>query len=324
VYLNICPTTKIAQEFPGLHPPCNAWGDDVYSSKGFEHAGLDVRALANSALVEYCNNANNWEIVMGLVDSNSGPTSLANDSWSAPGSWIDADMLTVGCNDNMIPGTPCDHGTPLTVVEEYTQMSLWCIFASNLMLGSDLRNISNTTLAIIGNVEALAVNRDALGAHGQLVHDSAPPTAMMAPPAAQLTCAAGALDAGEFLKVANMTVADAAKYCESTKACGGFTTKTSTCDPAVNSSAIHLVYFKTNLGGSNADPVWRKWEKPHYVPPPPPARLQVFAKPMSDGARAVALSKKDAELVQKLGRLQPFLDVFLQECMGQLASFGPT
>ena len=31
--------------------------------------------------------------------------------------------------------------------------SLWCIFASNLMLGSDLRNISNTTLAIISNEE---------------------------------------------------------------------------------------------------------------------------------------------------------------------------
>ena len=34
----------------------------------------------------------------------------------------------------------------------YSQMSLWCLFASNLMLGSDLRNISNTTLAIIGTL----------------------------------------------------------------------------------------------------------------------------------------------------------------------------
>lgn len=30
VYLNICPTTKIKETFPGLKPPCNAWGDDVY------------------------------------------------------------------------------------------------------------------------------------------------------------------------------------------------------------------------------------------------------------------------------------------------------
>jgi hypothetical protein len=27
---------------------------------------------------------------------------------------------------------------------------------------------------------------------------------------------------------------------------------------------------------------------------------------------------------QKLGQLQPFIAVFPQECMGQLASFGPT
>ena len=87
--------------------------DCRYSSLAFQNAGLDVKGLANSALVEYCNNANNWGIVMGLVDAQK---MLANDSWSAPGSWIDADMLTVGCNDNMIRDTPCDHGTPLTVV----------------------------------------------------------------------------------------------------------------------------------------------------------------------------------------------------------------
>ena len=32
-------------------------------------------------------------------------------------------------------------------------------------------------------------------------------------------------------------------------------------------------------------------------------------------------SEKDAKLAQKLGRLQPFLAVFPQECMGQLGSF---
>jgi hypothetical protein len=32
----------------------------------------------------------------------------------------------------------------------------------------------------------------------------------------------------------------------------------------------------------------------------------------------------DAELAQKLGQLQPFVAVLLQECMDQLASSGPT
>jgi hypothetical protein len=35
-------------------------------------------------------------------------------------------------------------------------------------------------------------------------------------------------------------------------------------------------------------------------------------------------SEKDAKLAQKLGQLQPFIAVLPLECMGQLASFGPT
>ena len=41
-------------------------------------------------------------------------------------------------------------------------------------------------------------------------------------------------------------------------------------------------------------------------------------------ARQRGQSEKDAKLAQKLGQLQPFIVVFPQECMGQLASFGPT
>jgi hypothetical protein len=35
-------------------------------------------------------------------------------------------------------------------------------------------------------------------------------------------------------------------------------------------------------------------------------------------------SEKDTKLAQKLGQLQPFMAVFLHECVGQLASSGPT
>jgi hypothetical protein len=34
-------------------------------------------------------------------------------------------------------------------------------------------------------------------------------------------------------------------------------------------------------------------------------------------------SEKDAKLAQKLGQLQPPIAVLPEECMGQLASFGP-
>ena len=166
MYLNICPTVKVA---PGTALPCRTW-DNVYTPGGFAQAGYDVRGLANSYLVEFCNNDNNYDTLLSIVDAQHA---LANDSWSAPGSWIDADMLTVGCSDNPIPGTPCTSGVALTLDEQASQMSLWCMFASNLMLGSDLRVVSNATLSIIANAEALAVNRDAAGAHGRLVWDSA-------------------------------------------------------------------------------------------------------------------------------------------------------
>ena len=47
---------------------------------------------------------------------------------------------------------------------------------------------------------------------------------------------------------------------------------------------------------------------------------------LDEGAPKVRchLSKKDAKFAQKLGQLQLFIAVFPQECMGQLASFGPT
>ena len=44
---------------------------------------------------------------------------------------------------------------------------------------------------------------------------------------------------------------------------------------------------------------------------------------MAVGIAVFLSSEKDAKLAQKLGQLQPFIPVFLQECMGQLAYFGP-
>ncbi len=51
-------------------------------------------------------------------------------------------------------------------VEGRTQFSLWCILAAPLFLGTDVRNASAYTMATIGNVEAIAINQDALGIQG--------------------------------------------------------------------------------------------------------------------------------------------------------------
>jgi hypothetical protein len=140
-------------------------------------------------------------------------------------------------------------------------------------------------------------------------HSSAPPSTPPTPPSppTPLACAAGALSpTGGFLRVANSTIADAVKYCGGSKQCGGFTTKDSTCD--TGGSLIHEVYFKSELGEHNGDPVWHTWKKAGWTPPPPPPRLQVFAKPLADGSRAVAMlnrgaAARDAEITWEMIRL---------------------
>lgn len=41
----------------------------------------------------------------------------------------------------------------LTLTEQYTHMTLWCIAGAPLLAGTDLVHISNETLAILANVE---------------------------------------------------------------------------------------------------------------------------------------------------------------------------
>lgn len=79
--------------------------------------------------------------------------------FTAPGAWNDADMLTVG-----VLGWGNAAPSRLTRNEQYTQFTLWSIFASPLMLGCELENIDEFTLALITNDEVIAVNQDALGA----------------------------------------------------------------------------------------------------------------------------------------------------------------
>jgi hypothetical protein len=52
--------------------------------------------------------------------------------------------------------------------------------------------------------------------------------------------------------------------------------------------------------------------------------VHIRAQPRVQRGPAARQSEKGAKLAQRLGQLQPFLAVFPQEYVGQLASFGPT
>lgn len=51
----------------------------------------------------------------------------------------------------------------MTTEEYKTHFSLWCMLATPLIAGNDLRDMSKKTLAILTNHEMIAVNQDTLG-----------------------------------------------------------------------------------------------------------------------------------------------------------------
>ena len=71
-----------------------------------------------------------------------------------PGHFNDPDMLQVG-------------NVGLTVTEQYSHMSLWCVTSAPLLAGTDVIHASDVTLDILANPEVTAVNQD-LGREGAI------------------------------------------------------------------------------------------------------------------------------------------------------------
>lgn len=78
-----------------------------------------------------------------------------NDSlrhYAGPGHWNDPDMLEVG--------------NGLTVNQDRAHFTMWCMMASPLILGNDVRNMSAETKLILTNRNLIAINQDRLGVQG--------------------------------------------------------------------------------------------------------------------------------------------------------------
>ncbi|XP_065828019.1 uncharacterized protein [Oscarella lobularis] len=104
---------------------------------------------------------NSWRTTGDISDSWNSMISRAdqNDKWwsyAGPGGWNDPDMLEVG-NGHM------------STTEYITHFSLWCLMKAPLLIGCDITNLSNDTLMILTNEEAIAVNQDSMGVQGHKV-----------------------------------------------------------------------------------------------------------------------------------------------------------
>ena len=91
--------------------------------------------------------------------------SAAWASYCGPGHWPDADMLVVG----KVGWGPNVRPTRLTADEQYTHISLWALLASPLLIGCDMANLDDFTVALLSNTEVLDVNQDPLGVQGVAV-----------------------------------------------------------------------------------------------------------------------------------------------------------
>ena len=53
-------------------------------------------------------------------------------------------------------------GNGMTAAQDRAHFTIWCIMASPLIAGNDLRKMSQDTIQILTNKHAIAVNQDAL------------------------------------------------------------------------------------------------------------------------------------------------------------------
>ncbi|WCJ29153.1 Alpha-galactosidase [Euphorbia peplus] len=104
---------------------------------------------------------NSWRTTGDISDSWDSMISRAdeNDKWASyagPGGWNDPDMLEVG-NGGMSR-------------EEYrSHFSIWALAKAPLLIGCDIRSLTNETYEILSNKEVISVNQDKLGVQGKKV-----------------------------------------------------------------------------------------------------------------------------------------------------------
>jgi hypothetical protein len=190
----------------------------------------------------------------------------------------------------------------LSADEERTQMAIWSVIASPLIMGNDMRNVSAASKAILLNAAAIAVNQDALGQQGlRLDNSSAAPAQRWArtlangdvavalynknggPPPAP--CPAWNFTAKGYEECcgpspcfSDLTEAAAKAACCADASCAGFS-----FDPATNSGC-----FKSDTNcGFTPSSTYVGYDKPHFSPSPgAPVDITIASTTIHTGLRA--------------------------------------
>jgi alpha-galactosidase len=108
----------------------------------------------------------NW-LALGIDNAVDAAVNL--HEYAGPGAWNDLDMLVVGLRGGgQIPGSGA------SFVEYQTQMSMWAMLCSPLMIGCDVRSMGKETAEILMNREVLAINQDPLGKQAVRIKQTGP------------------------------------------------------------------------------------------------------------------------------------------------------
>jgi len=155
----------------------------VDGPKLYQRMGQALRATGREILFSVCEwgtnkpwewgakvGAHMWRTTGDIADSWASIVDIGFnrqaglEAYAGPGHWNDPDMLVVGMygKGNVAQGGCTD-------AEYRSHFSLWCLLAAPLMLGCDVRAMSQTVRDIVLNREVIAVNQDPLGRQGYRV-----------------------------------------------------------------------------------------------------------------------------------------------------------
>ena len=143
---------NVHTRYQRMHDALNATGHAVFFSLcewGHQNPATWAGDVGNSWRTTF-DIQPTWTSVTTILDQNNQWYKYAH-----PGAWNDPDMLEVGNGQ-------------LTLAEQRSHFTLWCLMKAPLLLGNDLRDLSDDVLEIINNTEVIAWNQDKLGKQGYL------------------------------------------------------------------------------------------------------------------------------------------------------------
>jgi alpha-N-acetylgalactosaminidase len=108
---------------------------------------------------------NKWSSVLSIID-HWGDYCEDLKPYAGPGHWHDMDMILVGDNH---------YNFTMNEDQSRTQMTIWSIMASPLIMSNDLRTIEDRYRDILLNPEVIAIDQDPLGEMGLRLSDKAAP-----------------------------------------------------------------------------------------------------------------------------------------------------